>query len=47
MIKAVSPGLKPRSMRPDAKFFAASLYSDQDIESQAEYSELAGVFNAG
>ena len=47
IINAVSPGPSPRDINPAAKFFDTSLYSDQDIESQAEYSLLAGVFNAG
>ena len=46
-MNAVSPGPKPNVINPAAKFFETSLYSDQDIESQAEYSLLAGVFNAG
>ena len=47
IINAVSPGPSPRDINPAAKFFDTSLYSDQDIESHAEYSLLAGVFNAG
>ena len=47
IIKAVSPGFKPSSRSPDAKALEVSLYSDHDIESQAEYSLLAGVFKAG
>lgn len=47
IINTVSLGSNPRSIKPLAKFFAVSRYSDQDIESHAEYSALAGVFKAG
>ena len=47
IINAVLPGPRPKDIKPEARFFETSLYSDHDIESQAEYSLLAGVFKAG
>ena len=47
IINAVSPGPKPKDIKPAAKFLDTSLYSDHEIESHAEYSSFAGVLSAG
>jgi hypothetical protein len=47
IIKAVSKGLSPKSINPDARLCIFSLYSLQDIASQPVYSALIGVFIAG
>ena len=47
IMNAVSPGFNPNSIKPAARALDVSLYSDHEIESQAEYSLLAGVFKAG